>query len=123
MMLQMTLPFDVDVLKVDVPDDATVDTPWRLTTVSRHTYFVGVSPDPNVSPEPGHPAERTNPAPTVGAWKTLDYKALDHPERTEPNSDIYALAVDRVVSVAPVSLDLTSRTDPAELESLLRRED
>ncbi len=50
----------------------------------------------------------------------MDYEQLPHPERTEPDSDIYALAVDRVVSVAPLSLDLTSRTDREQIESLLR---
>ena len=29
----------------------------------------------------------------------------------EPDSDVYALKVDRVVSVTPLSLDLTSRID------------
>jgi 5'-nucleotidase len=114
MLLQVELPFDVDALKVDVPDDATADTPWRLTSVSRHAYFVAASPGQAKSTAPAPPTPREE------TWKTLDYKALDHPERTEPNSDIYALAVDRVVSVAPLSLDLTSRTDPAELAGLLR---
>ena len=40
--------------------------------------------------------------------------------RLTPDSDIYALAVDRVVSVAPLSLDLTSRVDRGEMETLLR---
>jgi 5'-nucleotidase len=114
MLLRVALPFDVDILKVDVPDDATVDTPWRLTSVSRQTYFVATSLGR------ADPAAPTAPAPVERPQGTLDYRVLDHPERTEPDSDIYALAVDRVVSVAPLSLDLTSRTDPAKLESLLR---
>jgi 5'-nucleotidase len=43
-MLQAALPFDVDVLKIDVPDDATPETPWRLTRASRHIYFVPIPP-------------------------------------------------------------------------------
>jgi len=31
MMLAAQLPFDVDVLKIDVPADATTETPWRIT--------------------------------------------------------------------------------------------
>jgi 5'-nucleotidase len=115
MLLQVDLPFDVDVLKVDVPSDATAATPWRLTCVSRHTYFVATTSGRANSTAPAMPL------PAEETWEPLDYKPLDHPERTEPNSDIYALAVDRVVSVAPLSLDLTSRTDPAELAGLLRR--
>ena len=103
-MLGKALPFDADVLKVDVPDDGTPETPWRLTAVSRHAYFVTIPPQR---------ADLANP-------QVLDYDAIAHPERAEPNSDIYALAVDRVVSVAPMSLDLTSRADYGRLEALLR---
>jgi len=103
-LLTASLPFDVDLLKLDVPSDATPETPWRLTRVSRHVYFVPVPPQRTSLAEPAR----------------IDYAPLAHPERTEPDSDIYALAVDRVVSVAPLSLDLTSRTDPGEMEALLR---
>jgi 5'-nucleotidase len=103
-MLQTSLPFDVDALKLDVPDDATPHTPWRLTRVSRHPYFVTVPP------------QRTNLADPL----TLDYDTTPHPEHVEPDSDIYALAVDRVVSVAPLSIDLTSRADLDAIENQLR---
>ncbi|MDY7078933.1 MAG: 5'/3'-nucleotidase SurE [Chloroflexota bacterium] len=110
-MLQTKLPFDVDALKIDLPDDATPATPWRLTRVSRHTYFVGVPPLAR---------ESNSPLIAEGAGGGLDYEQLPHPERTEPDSDIYALAVDRVVSIAPLSMDLTSRSDRREIEALLR---
>jgi len=110
-LLTTSLPFDVDLLKLDVPSDAATETPWRLTRVSRHVYFV---PTP---PQQVSLANPTNP-PLVG--EGLDYEPHAHPERTEPDSDIYALAVDRVVSVAPLSLDLTSRVDRGEMEALLR---
>lgn len=100
-MLQVVLPFDVDVLKIDVPDDATPETPWRLTRVSRHPYFVATPPA------------------SLLAGGGIDYNPLAHPECTEHDSDIYAMAVDRVVSVAPLSLDLTSRSDRGEMEALL----
>jgi len=32
-------PFDVDVLKVDVPGNATSVTPWRTTRQSRQPYY------------------------------------------------------------------------------------
>lgn len=102
--LNQGLPQDVDILKLDVPDSATPQTPWRLTRVSRHPYFVTIPP------------ERTDPTQP----RTLDYATIADPASTEPDSDIYALAVDRVVSVAPLSIDLTSRADFAALESLLR---
>ena len=103
-LLSTSLPFDVDLLKLDVPSDATPETPWRLTRVSRHVYFVSVPPRRTGLAEPA----------------PIDYAPLAHPERTEPDSDIYAVAVDRVVSVAPMSLDLSSRADRGEMEALLR---
>lgn len=103
-LLIASLPFDTDLLKLDVPSDATPETPWRLTRVSRHSYFVSARPQRRYLGEPGR----------------IDYDPLPHPERTEPDSDIYALAVDRIVSIAPVSLDLTSRADRGEMEALLR---
>jgi 5'-nucleotidase len=104
-MLETRLPFDTDILKIDVPGDATPETPWRLARASRHAYFVTVPPRRNDLAEP----------------LTLDYERLPHPEQCEADSDIYALLVDRVVSVAPLSLDLTSRADMGEIEALLRR--
>ncbi len=103
-LLEISLPFDVDVLKVDLPSDVTPDAAWRLTRVSRHTYFVPLPPGRDDLAQPAR----------------IDYEALPHPERTEPDSDIYALAVDHVVSVAPLSYDLTSRVDRGAMEELLR---
>jgi 5'-nucleotidase len=102
-LLEISLPFDADLLKLDVPSDATPDTPWRLTRVSRHTYFTPVPPRRESLTEPTR----------------IDYEPLCHPELTEPDCDIYALAVDRVVSVAPLSRDLTSRVDRGAIEELL----
>ncbi len=118
-MLQTTLPFDVDVLKIDLPDDATPETPWRLTRISRHPYFVGVMQERT---EKDVLEENIDTADTdVNVLDiSTDYQQLSHPERTEPDSDIYALAVDRVVSVAPLSLDLSSRADPGQMQALLR---
>ena len=89
---------------MDVPDSATSETPWRLTRVSRHTYFRPLSP------------QRDNFAQPV----RIGYEAYWAPQALEPDSDIYAFAVDRVVAVSPLSLDLTTRADAGEVESLLR---
>ncbi len=87
------LPYDVDALNVNVPADATPDTPWRLTRLSRQRYFVPTPPDrANGQGRPG-------------------YRDLDDAQLTEVGSDVWALKVERVVSVTPLSLDLTSRVD------------
>ena len=44
LLLEKKLPYDVDYLKVDVPSDATVETPWQLTRVSRQRYYQPVRP-------------------------------------------------------------------------------
>jgi 5'-nucleotidase len=111
-MVDAHLPFDVDVIKVDVPQHASPATPWRLTKVSRSAYFV---------PRPTAPA-LDNQIPSSASSRVeggMGYQQLLHPEHTEPDSDIYALAVEHVVSVAPLSLDLSSRVDFGEMEALL----
>jgi 5'-nucleotidase len=113
LLLTTHLPFDAQLLKLDVPSAATPETPWRLTRVSRHAYFVTVPP-----PGDGLTGSAASSC-VAGARGKPDYEALAHPERTEPDSDIYALAVDRVVSIAPMSIDLTSRVDRGEMEALL----
>jgi 5'-nucleotidase len=97
------MPFDVDVLKVDVPDDATLDTPWRVTRVSRRGYFHALPPV----------RERLGDVGPLGYHTRVDWPSI------EPDSDIYALVRDRVVSVAPISLDLSSRVDRVALSRLL----
>jgi broad specificity polyphosphatase/5'/3'-nucleotidase SurE len=43
------------------------------------------------------------------------------PEQDIHDSDVYAVRVKRVVSVTPLSLDLTARVDFKVLEKLLRK--
>ena len=92
--LKATLPFDVDLLKLDVPENATPSTPWRLTRLSRQRYFMRVLEDPTLSSRlgDGHVAVK-----------------VDH-ETLEADSDVQAL-VAGIVAVTPLSLDATSRTD------------
>jgi len=103
--LAAQLPFDVDVLKIDVPAEATPETPWRLTRQSRQAYYETLPP----------PARFV-----AGPLAELDYRVFIDWERLEPDSDIYAFTRDRVVSVTPLSQDLTSRADFGSLERLLR---
>jgi 5'-nucleotidase len=99
------LPPDVDILKIDVPSDATLDTPWRVTRLSRQSYYVPVLNGDGANSDPLVP----------------DYRVEINLDTLEPDSDIYALAVDRVVSVSPMSIDLSSRTDRDQLADELAR--
>ena len=103
-LLSVALPPDVDALKIEVPQDATEETPWRLTRVSRQPYFYPV------------PGNRTRLADKV----SLSYEMRIDLDTLEEDSDVFALAQERVVAVSPLSLDLTSRVDFAQLTQLLR---
>ncbi len=102
LLLERSLPFDADLLNVNVPEGASSQTPWRLTRLSRHRYFLPLVPAREKGQ--GRPG----------------YRIMKGVEETEPGSDIYALAVEGLVSVTPLSLDLTSRADFGEVEERLR---
>jgi 5'-nucleotidase len=99
------LPPDVDILKIDVPEAATADSPWQLTRISRQRYYVA-TPKHKLASESDEKA---------------DYEVQIDMATLEPDSDIRALAVDRVVSVSPLSIDLSSRVDRKHTEDLIRR--
>ena len=100
-LLSVPLPPGVDILKVDVPMDATSQTPCRLTRVSRQRYFQSI-----VGPD--EKGDRR----LVGYDIQIDFDAL------EPDSDIYALSVERVVSVSPLTIDLTAKVDLERLADM-----
>ena len=105
LLLERKFPADVNLLKVDVPSDATVDTPWQLTRVSRQRYYQPVPPKRASLSEPG----------------VMEYREAAEFEREPQDTDVYVLRKKRMVSVSPLSLDLTSRVDFAELDKLMRK--
>jgi broad specificity polyphosphatase/5'/3'-nucleotidase SurE len=50
----------------------------------------------------------------------MGYREAGELEREPEDTDVYVLRKKRMVSVSPLSLDLTSRVDFAELERLMR---
>jgi 5'-nucleotidase len=104
-LLNQPMPADVDVLKVDVPCDASTETPWRVTRLSRQRYYRPL------------PSGRSY----LAEKRRLGYDIIVDRSTLEPDSDIHAVLVDRVVSVTPLSLNLTSRVALDRLESLLQR--
>jgi 5'-nucleotidase len=106
LILACQLPEDVDVLKVDIPALATPETPWEITRLTRKRYYVPLPP-------------------TRTSWEqpaVIDYKISEDPCNYEPGSDVYALCAKQVVSVTPLSLDLTSRVDFKQMETCLRQQ-
>jgi 5'-nucleotidase len=101
------LPAGVDILKIEVPSDATPETPWRTVRVSRQRYYVPL------------PSGRRS----LGEQKGIDYTRVINWDTLETDSDVRALAVERVVSVAPLTIDLTARVDLDELATDLQGHD
>ena len=105
-LLTKTMPFDVDVLKVDVPQHATSQTPWKLTRLSRQPYYLATVDNPSLDS------------------KVRDAKvniAVDSSSLRQ-RTDIHAITVEQVVSVTPLSLDLTSRVDFDEFHKSFQEE-
>lgn len=96
-------PDDVDLLKVDVPWGATPETNWRVTRLSRRRVYWPTRPERVSLHDKGQ----------------MGYRYHTDPSGAEPDSDVYAVLHDKVVSVTPISLDLTSRTDLFRLRQLL----
>jgi 5'-nucleotidase len=103
-MLEKRFPPDVMALKVDVPSDATRATGWQITRLALQRYFEAVPPTRVDWNQPGR----------------VGYRHAPDVENSERDSDVYVLLRLRQVSVTPLSLDLTSRVDFAELERLLK---
>ncbi|MEM4724835.1 MAG: 5'/3'-nucleotidase SurE, partial [Candidatus Hadarchaeum sp.] len=93
-LLSHGMPDGVDILKLDVPSTANPDTLWRMTRVSRQQYWV--------SPVT---VDLQGQRHLSGYIREIDYETL------EPDSDIHAVVVDRVVSITPLTIDLTAKVD------------
>lgn len=105
--LEVGLPDDIHVLNVNIPATATAHTPWRVTRQAVQPYFRLINVDRELR---------------WGAPRALDYDVHIDWERLSEDSDIWAFVRDRVVSVTPLSLDLSGGIDRGELEILWRRE-
>ncbi|MBI5301941.1 MAG: 5'/3'-nucleotidase SurE [Chloroflexi bacterium] len=90
------LPAGVDVLNVNVPQEATESTPWRWTRVSRAAYFYSKI------------EETPQGKQFTGYESRVDLATL------ERDADVRAVIVDCVVSVSPLTLDLTARVAAKE---------
>jgi 5'-nucleotidase len=99
-------PDDVDLLKIDVPLGATPESEWAVTRLSRRRVYWPTRPERASWAENGR----------------LGYKYDTDPSKAEPTSDVHAVLHRGVISVTPMSLDMTSRTDPFRLRQLFTGE-
>jgi 5'/3'-nucleotidase len=107
LLLEKKMPADVDALKVEIPSNATPETPWALSRISKVRFYESL-------------------APSRDDWKKpakLTYRQSSTPEIHPLDSDVHTLGAKRLVAVTPLSLDLTSRVDFDDLDQLLRNPD
>jgi 5'-nucleotidase len=105
-LLKRGLPPGADLLKLDVPSDATPDTPIVWTRLSLQRYF-----------QPTRP-KRTD-------WRQrgqVGYEVRFNPANDPEDSDAYTLLYKRQVSLTPLRLDFTAQVPSAEREKFLNEE-
>jgi len=100
-LLENSMPADVNLLNLNIPAHATPETPWKVTRVSRNRYFIPFLKQD--SPE--------------DAGKVDSKVFFDPDDPSDVGSDVHALKVEKVVSVSPLSLDMTSRVDLQQLQT------
>jgi 5'-nucleotidase len=97
------IPDDIDLLKVDVPLGATIDTEWKVTRLSRRRVYWPTRPERASIKDIGR----------------MGYEYATDASVAEPDSDVYTMLHEKLVSVTPMSLDMTSRTDLFRLTQFL----
>ena len=97
-----TLPSNVDVLKIEVPEKATIETPWRITRLEPERYYIPTPPD----------RRRLEDAARIGYMMATPLKS------SGSDTDVGAL-LEGVISVTPLCLDMTSRVERDDLRKLL----
>jgi len=103
-LLEKKFPPDVMLLKVDVPAEATSQTPWEFARLSRQRYYWPTKPERVAWDVPGKVGYRNNA----------------ELENEPAGTDVHTLRVKKHIAVVPISLDLTSRVDFGDLDQLIR---
>ena len=93
--LEQGLPPHTGILKIEIPSTATPQTDWRWTRLSQVRYFLPVKPHRRRPDDPG----------------PMGYEAIATFEHVEHDSDVWAVRVDRVVAVTPLTTDFTASID------------
>ena len=104
-LLEKKFPPQVQVLKVDVPCDATPDTLWQMVRLSPNPYYI---------PSRGEEDDWDKP-------HTLDYEVRANWDIEPDNTDVYTIHKRREVAVTPLTLDFTAQVDLGEFEGFLRK--
>lgn len=103
-LLEKKFSDEVSLLKVDVPSDATLETKWEMTRLSRQIYY-----------EPTRPERTSWDQPAV-----VGYRECASLDTEKEDTDVYVMRKKRLVAVTPLSLDMTARVDLADFDKQLR---
>jgi 5'-nucleotidase len=104
LLLEKTMFNGVDLLKVEVPRHATLETGWQPARLSRHRYYLPI------------PAERES-------WDvpgSISYKHDNTIDQEPEDTDVHVLRMKKMVAVTPINLDMTAKVDLKELEKYMR---
>lgn len=93
--LKSGFPSNVSILNINVPDKATEHTVVRYTKQSRHNYSAFIKPEPR----------DFSKAYTLKSRIDLNRDDIDR------GSDIYAIAFDKVISITPLTWDLSMNVE------------
>ena len=96
--LKRGMPPGVDMLNLNVPTGSNTRTPWCWTRISRFSYF------------------RSTIKETRQGKRFAGLELNVEQGTVEPDSDVHALLYDRIVSVSPMTYDLTARVPARELK-------
>lgn len=102
--LTQSLPKEVQILKIDIPEKATSNTSWRITHLGQHSYYEVISDRQKPLDEPYE----------------FGWQCMEDPSQLDAASDIYTVMVDRMVSITPLTIDMTARINLAKYEDQLR---
>ena len=103
-MLEKAFPPHTNLLKVDIPREATSDTSWHITRLSPNLYY-----------EPVADREKSWGEPYL-----LDYRVGADLTKESNDTDVYVMQKKHEVSVTPLTLDFTARVDLEKFDAFLR---
>ncbi len=102
--LEHGLPPGVDILKIDIPSNATPQTEWHWTRLSRQRYYIATRPNRTSWLERGAPG----------------YERLPH-DKEPAGTDVHAIAIAHTVSITPLTLDMTAPVSAEDLERFAKK--
>lgn len=105
LILEKGLPEETDMLKIDVPAQATPDTPWKVVRLIKECYF-----RPYLQ-KSDHFEEA----------RRIKYLSVDTDRiQKAPGTDAYAVAIEKLVAVTPLTLDMSARTSTEVLTNYFK---